>query len=138
MSKSDKKSGFDYIMIGLVSFLYTLFVVKLADVISSQYSDSASTDNVGTGDDIGVYVMIIYMISIIGIIISFFWSSKNDKYKSKHSTANWIIQWSLSLGGVMLLAYTIVNYWDFLEDYSKLVIITLSMGCIMYYLYKYY
>lgn len=143
MSRSDKKNGFDYIMVGLISFLYTLFVVKLADVVSSQYVSSLSDDGVGLGlgsetgtNEIGVYVMVIYMISIVGIIISFFWSSKDTK--SKHSIANWIVQWSLSLGGIMLLAYTIVNYWDFLEDYSKLSIITLSMGCIMYYLYKYY
>jgi hypothetical protein len=137
--KSDlnKISGFNIIVISIISFLYILLITKLAEVISSQYSfiDSNYGD---IGDDenkVGIYVMIIYFISIIGIIIGYIWFSKND---SNSQTPNWIIRWSLSIGGVIMLIYTITNYWEYLNDYCKLLLIFLSITSIIYYLYKYY
>ena len=46
-------------------------------------------------------------------------------YNENISTPNWIVKWSLSIGGVLMLIYTIINYWEYLNDYSKLLLIFL-------------
>jgi RsiW-degrading membrane proteinase PrsW (M82 family) len=105
-------------------------VTKLAEIISSSDNDVYNQET-----QLGTYVMIIYFISIIGIIVGYIWLSDN---KSKSETPNWIVRWSLNIGGVLLLIYTMLNYWDYLGDYSKLSLISLSIFCITYYLYKFY
>ena len=133
----NKISGFNVIIISIISFLYILFVTKLAEIISLQYSNETNeyADIENTANKVGTYVMIIYFISIIGIIIGYIWFSKNDPTTQ---TPNWIIKWSLSVGGVLMLIYTITNYWENLNDYCKLLLIFLSITSIIYYLYKYY
>lgn len=131
----NKISGINIIIIGIISFLYILLVTKLAEIISSQYSIETNDDLENTENKVGVYVMIIYFVSIIGIVIGYLWLSNNN---SSIQTPNWIIRWSLSIGGVLMLIYTITNYWEYLNDYSKLLLIFLSITSIIYYLYKYY
>jgi len=133
----NKISGINIIIIGIISFLYILLVTKLAEIISSQYS-TETNDYVNLADTenkVGVYVMIIYFVSIIGIIIGYLWLSNNT---NQSQSPNWIIRWSLSIGGILMLIYTITNYWEYLNDYSKLFLIFLSITSIIYYLYKYY
>lgn len=152
-NKSYKMGGFNLIIISIVSFLYVLFITKFAEIISTQWSDNFinnvdmeyNLDNINEKNEknkIGVYVMIIYFVSIIGIIVGYVWfnnnfsNSNNSNFNSE--LPNWIIRWSLSIGGVLMLIYTIINYWEFLNDYSKLLLIFLSITSIIYYLYKYY
>lgn len=136
-SKTNKKSnlykisGFNVIVVGIISFLYILLITKLAEIISNQYQNEESESK----EQLGVYVMIIYFISIIGIIAGYVWFNNNSQ---NFDTQNWIIRWSLSIGGVLMLIYTIINYWEYLGDYCKLLLIFLSITCIIYYLYKYY
>ena len=130
----NKIGGFNIIIIGIISFLYILLITKIAEIISTQYNLDSNEDQ------IGMYVMIIYFVSIIGIIIGYVWFSNGmtvDTNK-QYETANWIIRWSLSIGGVLMLIYTIINYWEYLNDYCKILLIFLSMASIIYYLYKYY
>ena len=136
-SNSNKISGFNVIIISVISFLYVLLITKLAEVISYQYSFGMDKqeDIEKSENKLGIYVMIIYFISIIGIVAGYIWFSKND---SNSQTPNWIIRWSLSIGGVIMLIYTITNYWEYLNDYCKLLLIFLSITSIIYYLYKYY
>lgn len=126
----NKIGGLNIIIIGIISFLYILLITKIAEIISVQYNLES------TEDQIGMYVMIIYFISIIGIIIGYVWFSNNNN--KQNETANWIIRWSLSIGGVIMLIYTIINFWEYLGDYCKILLIFLSMTSIIYYLYKYY
>lgn len=132
---TNKTSGINIIIISVISFLYILLVTKLAEIISSQYMDESNGDLIDTENKVGVYVMIIYFVSIIGIIIGYLWLNNNN---NSTQTPNWIIRWSLSVGGVIMLIYTITNYWEYLNDYSKLLLIFLSITSIIYYLYKYY
>jgi uncharacterized membrane protein len=126
----NKIGGFNIIVIGIISFLYILLITKVSEIISTQYNLDSNEEQ------IGMYVMIIYFISIIGIIIGYVWFS--DNINNQNDTANWIIRWSLSIGGVLMLIYTIINYWEYLNDYCKILLIFLSMASIIYYLYKYY
>ena len=135
-SNLNKIGGFNVIIISIISFLYILLITKLAEVISCQYSLDSNEygDIMKEENKVEIYVMIIYFISIIGIIIGYIWFSDNNNYQ----TPNWIIRWSLSVGGVLMLIYTITNYWEYLNDYCKLLLIFLSIVSIIYYLYKYY
>jgi len=99
--KLDKIGGVNLIIISVISFLYVLLVTKFAEIISTQYSDSDENSQ------IGIYVMIIYFISIIGIIAGYIWL--NDNKIKNYQTPNWIIRWSISIGGVLMLIYTIIN-----------------------------
>lgn len=135
-NKSNYKiDGFGAVIIGVISFLYVLLITKLAEIISVQYQDENDEKN-----QISVYVMIIYFISIIGIIAGYIWFNDNNDNNDNNNiqTPNWIVRWSLSVGGVLMLIYTIINYWDYLNEYSKLILIFLSISCVIYYLYKYY
>ena len=137
--KSNKIGGLNFIMICIISFMYILLVTKFAEVISINYNSNTNInddENNAENEQIGIYVMTIYFIAIIGMIVGFVWFSKS---KTKdYITPNWIIQWSLSIGGIILLIYTMINYWDYLNDYSKLFMIFMSISGIIYYLYKYY
>ena len=126
----NKISGLNIIVIGIISFLYILLITKIAGIISIQYNLDSNEEQIGT------YVMIIYFVSIIGIIIGYVYFSNN--VSTHNETANWIIRWSLSIGGVLMLIYTIINFWEYLNDYCKILLIFLSMASIIYYLYKYY
>lgn len=132
----NKIGGLNVIIIGIISFLYILLVTKLAEIFSSQYYSEGLDIEEDEKNQIGMYVMIIYFISIIGIIVGYIWFSNNSNANTQ--TPNWIIRWSLSIGGVLMLIYTIINYWEYLNDYSKILLIFLSITSIIYYLYKYY
>jgi hypothetical protein len=125
MSKLDI-NGFNVIIISVISVLFILLVTKLAEIISENTDDSDETK-------INTYVMIIYFISIMAIIIGYFYL---DTVKSKNKTQNWILRWGLNIGGVILLIYTIMNYWDYMGDYTKLSFIAYSMFIILFYLYR--
>lgn len=129
----DKIGGFNVIVIGVISFLYILLVTKLAEIISLQYTQEDSQED--SQEQIGVYVMIVYFISIIGIIVGYIWFSGGSY---GYDRQNWIVRWSLSIGGVLILIHTMINYWEYLNDYCKLLLIFLSITSIIYYLYKYY
>ncbi len=128
MKNNSKLGGFNFIIIGLISILYILMVNKLAQILSSTYENP--------DEQIGTYVMLIYFISIMSLVVAYVYLS--DKKKNEHKTANWIMKWSLNIGGVVLLIYIITNYWDFLADHSKLLLIAISITCIICFLYKHY
>lgn len=142
MVKSDSKlGGLNIILIGIISVLYILLVTKLAEMMSLSYENSEN--------QISVYVTIIYFISIMGMIVGYAYlsgsgseSKSGAKSGAKSSedtkTPDWILKWSFNVGGVLLIIYSITNYWDYMSDYTKLSIIALSIICIVYYIYKFY
>ncbi len=132
MAKSDPRlGGLNIILIGVVSILYMLLVTKLAEMMSTSYDDPDS--------QISVYVTIIYIISIMGMVIGWkYLSDEKSKDKPEVKTPNWILRWSFNIGGVLLLIYSITNYWDYMGEYTKLSLIALSIICVVYYIYKFY
>ena len=119
-SQNNNKS-YNGIIIAVLTVLYILLITKLADVLTANYDDK----------EVGLerYVMMIYFLSIMGLVIGYVWLDGNNN-------GNYIIRRSLTFGGVLMLLYTIVNYWGYLDDYSKLIMITLSISGIIYYVYK--
>jgi len=129
MKKSDPRlSGLNIILIGIISTLYILMVTKIAEIISSGYDEPDT--------QVSVYVAVIYLLSIVGMILVYMKLSENKSPETK--TPNWILKWSINIGGIILLIYTIINYWDYMSNIAKLSLITLSISSIIYYVYKYY
>ena len=120
-NNSDNK--FNIIMIALFILLYILLTNKIADILSNSISD----DN----ERLERYTMYIYFISIMGIIIAYFWIEDINDNKGNH-----IINKGLTYGGILLLLYTIFFYWDYLGDYSKLSLLIVSIISIAYYAYQ--
>ena len=137
-NNSDNK--FNIIMIALFIVLYILLTNKIADILSNSISD----DN----ERLERYTMYIYFISIMGIIIAYFWiedikdikdkdkDNKDNDNKDNDNKGNHIINKGLTYGGILLLLYTIFFYWDYLGDYSKLSLLIVSIISIAYYAYQ--
>ena len=124
-----KSSNFiSSIIILALTVLYVLFINKLAEIMSTNEDDIEQTRS---------YALIIYFISIIGMVIGFIWFNDSNS-NIKNQNGNFIIRWSLNLGGILLLIYTMTNYWEFLDNYSKLVLISIAIMCIIYYIYQFY
>ena len=122
LDKDLPKSNTNYngIVITILTALYILLIFKLASIISSSYQEE--------NEQTKSYVMVVYILSIMGLVIGFVWLKSN-------SNGNFIIKRSLTIGGILSLFYTIINYWEYLDDYSKLIMIVLSISIIIYYVY---
>ena len=68
---------------------------------------------------------------MIGIVFSYLFFKEN-------SVPDFIMKWSMNLGGIMILIYTVINYWDYLDNYAKCTLLISTFVSIVYYLYKIY
>lgn len=115
-----KPKSYNGIFIAVLTVLYILFINKIAEMLSSS--------NVDDEDKISSYVMIVYFISIMGLVIGYVWMIEQNN-------GNYVLRKSLTYGGITMLIYTILNYWEYLDDYAKLIMLALSISCIVYYAY---
>ena len=115
-----KPKSYNGIFIAVLTVLYILFINKIAEMLSSS--------NVDDEEKISSYVMIVYFISIMGLVIGYVWMIEQNN-------GNYVLRKSLTYGGVTMLIYTILNYWEYLDDYAKLIMLALSISCIVYYAY---
>ena len=111
--------GYNGIFIALLTVLYILFINKLAEMLSTNNEENTK---------ISSYVMTVYFISIMSLVIAFVWIKKENN-------GNYVIRKSLTYGSVSMLIYSILNYWEYLDDYAKLIMIALAISCIVYYAY---
>jgi len=130
MSNNKTSNFINTSIITVLSILYILFINKLAEIISIDENDE---------EHIKKYALIIYFLSIIGMVIAYVWFSDNSSNKIfKNNNGNFIIRLSLNIGGLIMLVYTMMNYWDVLDNYSKLVLISFGICAILYYIYQFY
>jgi hypothetical protein len=113
----------NFMITGIISAIYILLISKIAEVMSFDEDDEKKS--------IGTYVMIIYFMSIIGIIFSYLFFKENN-------VPDFIMKWSLNIGGILMLIYTVTNYWNYLDDYAKCILLISTFISIIYYLYKIY
>jgi len=85
-SKSDNK--YNIIMITLFTILYLLLINKVSDILTISIPDE--------NERLESFTMYIYFISIIGLVISFFWLENTN-------IGNYIICKRLSFGVVIIL-----------------------------------
>lgn len=114
-----KPKAYNSIFIGILSVLYILFINKVSDMLSSGSDESSKLSS---------YVMTVYFVSIMGLVIAYVWITEQNN-------GNYVVRKSLTYGGIAMLLYTILNYWDLLDDYAKLILLALSITCVMYYAY---
>lgn len=117
----NSSKNYNSLIIILLTILYILFIVKLADILTSTYND----------EDIRLerYVLIVYILSIMGLVVGYIWL-----YDSSNGSI--IVRKSTSYGSILLLIYIITNYWSYLDDYSKLLMLSFTISVIVYYVYK--
>jgi hypothetical protein len=115
-----KPKSYNGIFIAILSVLYILFINKIAEMLSAS--------NVDDGEKISSYVMIVYFISIMGLVVGYVWMIEQNN-------GNYVLRKSLTYGGVTMLLYAITNYWEYLDDYAKLIMLALSISCVVYYAY---
>ena len=65
----------------------------------------------------------------MGLVIAYFFIEDNN------NKGNHIVNKGLTYGSIILLLYTILFYWDYLGDYSKLSLLIISIIGIVYYAY---
>ena len=119
--KENEDGKFNIILIGIFILLYILLANKLADILSNSIVDE--------NEKLESYTMYVYFIGIMGLVIAnFFIEDNNNK-------GNHIVNKGLTYGSIILLLYTILFYWDYLGDYSKLSLLIISIIGIVYYAY---
>jgi hypothetical protein len=116
-----KPKTYNGLFITILTILYILFINKVAEMLSS--SSNADEDS-----KISSYVMTVYFISIMGLVIAYIWIIQENN-------GNYVLRRSLTYGGIAMLLYSILNYWEYLDDYAKLIMLALSISCIIYYAY---
>ena len=125
---SDEYTAHNLLVAGIISTIYVLLISKFAEVMSFTDENNSDADH---KQSVGTYVMIIYFISIIGIVFSYL-------YFKEDNVPDFIMKWSLNIGGILVLMYTVVNYWNYLDDYAKCTLLISTFVSIVYYLYKIY
>ena len=114
-----KPKSYNGIFIVLLTILYILFINKLAEMLSSSSEEDSK---------ISSYVMTVYFISIMSLVIAFIWITRENN-------GNYVLRKSLTYGSLTMLIYSVLNYWEYLDDYAKLIMLALSISCIIYYAY---
>ena len=115
-----KPKSYNSLFIAILTILYILFINKIAEMLS--------TSNLDDENKISSYVMMVYFISIMGLVIGYVWMTEQNN-------GNYVLRKSLTYGGITMLLYTILNYWEYLDDYAKLIMLALSISCLVYYAY---
>lgn len=115
-----KPKSYNGLFIAVLTILYILFINKISEMLS--------TSNLEDESKISSYVMTVYFISLMGLVIGYIWMTEQNN-------GNYVLRKSLTYGGITMLLYTILNYWEYLDDYAKLIMLALSISCIVYYAY---
>ena len=115
-----KPKSYNSLFIAVLTILYILFINKISEMLS--------TSNLEDESKISSYVMTVYFISLMGLVIGYVWMTEQNN-------GNYVLRKSLTYGGIAMLLYTILNYWEYLDDYAKLIMLALSISCIVYYAY---
>lgn len=101
--------------------IYSLFVQKLCDVIFGDYRYNEKNQK---------YIMLLFISGVVGIILAKTIFTSNKKFQNK------IIKDGLIIGGIILILYTVLSYWDKMTNETKLLIIGVVLGGLFWYCYN--
>jgi len=105
-----------------ITILYIFLIFKLAEIIANSYDNQ---------DEIyQKYAMILFILAILGMTIAYLYINNIE------NKGNYILKNSLNYGGIFILLYSILNYWDYLDDTAKLILIGMGLSYLIYYSYK--
>jgi hypothetical protein len=106
-----------------LAIIYCVFILKLTDVM---YSDLPYNDRWQKS------LVTLFIAGVVGIVIARTIFSQNTR------TQNKIIRDGLTIGGIILVLYPTLTYWDKMANEGKLVVIGIALGWILWYSYRYY
>lgn len=98
--------------------IYTIFMQKLSDIVLVEYKGN---------DKLQKSLTFIFFAGLVAMIIAqtVFTESKNR-----------LIKQSLMVGGIICAGYISMTNWDKMTDYTKLFILGLSLGGIVWIIYQ--
>lgn len=114
------RSQYNGFVIGILTVLYILLITKLGDILTDEYEEEERIEK---------YVMLIYFLSVMGLVVGYMWIKEN-------SNGNYVVKKTLTLGGILMLMYMVISYWEYINDYSKLLLIIFTISFILYYCYR--
>jgi hypothetical protein len=103
--------------------ILNIFVHQMANTMNNdlQYNDKFQRS-----------LIIIFVSGIISLLIG------NTIFKTNKSIKNSVMQYGLTIGGLLMIVYTTISNWDNMDDTTKLIIFGLLLGGIIFYIYKWY
>jgi predicted transporter len=105
-----------------ITTLYIFLILKISELVANSYQDEDEMYQ--------KYGMTIFIISLLGITIGYLYIKENE------NNGNYIIKNSLNYGGLLMLLYSMINYWDYLDESAKIIIIGMGLSYLIYYSYN--
>ena len=97
--------------------IYTVFFQKLGDILFANYKDISKLQK---------NVTLVFFAGIIGLILS-------QLYFNSKTYRNKIVKQGLVISGIICIFWSSVIHWDKLTDYTKLFLMGISLGGIIWY-----
>ena len=104
-----------------LGIIYTIFFQKLGDIMFC---------NLPYNDKYQKYLTFLFLAGVIGIVLAQTIFTYNKTFK------NQIIKHGLIIGGIILILYPTLTYWDKMTDETKLLVIGIALGGLLWYSYK--
>lgn len=103
-----------------IGIIYSIFIQKLSEVIFTDlpYNDKCQKS-----------ASLIFFAGIIGLVLAQTIFTYNKTFQNK------IVKHGLVIGGVILILYSIINYWNKMTDEIKLIIAGIALGSLLWYSY---
>ncbi len=106
-----------------LGIIYNLFMHKLVSIMLSEAS--------GTNDDKHQKkIIILFIIGLVGLLIAFTIFTNSEQYK------NQTMKYGLIFGNGLLLIYSMITNWDKMYDDTKLILMGIVFGGMVWYCYS--
>ena len=107
---------FDLILSIPIGYIYNIIIHQLAEIVNSNISDVVKIQRM---------LIIIFGGGILGIILGMYLSKKRA------------ISFGLYLGSFILLLHSLFYNWKIMENSTKIIIMLLTFGLLLWYVYNY-
>ena len=102
--------------------IYVIFIQKFADVI---FCDDTYNDRYQKS------LMLLFLAGVTAIILA------QTIFTYNKTLQNEIIKHGFIIGGIILILYPIIIYWDKMTNETKLIVIAVIFGGLVWYFYQY-
>lgn len=107
----------------IFAIIYVIFIHKTADVIFT---------NMNSNDKYQYSLILFISVGIAGIVLA------ETVFTNNNILKNIIIKYGLIIGGIILLLYPTLTYWNKMTNQTKLIVAGVALAAIIWYCYKYY
>lgn len=96
-----------------LGIIYSIFIQKFGEMVFTNQK----------------YLLFLFLAGVIGIILA------QTIFTSNRALKNEIIKQGLIVGGIILILYSILTYWDKMTNETKLIILGIILGFSLWYSY---